>query len=299
VLALALAACAGSPQPETTPVRLNWPELASSELSGLGGGESDAAVIIAIEEYAHFDRVEGALKSAVDWYAYFTRDLHMPASRVRLENVLVTASKMRAAVQKAKAQVHGRGRLWVVFIGQGAPPDDMPGAPLKAADGLLLDSVAAPDALTGLKQSELLALVQPGARGRRGPVLIIDACCSGDVASPDVITFRAASGSEATSVLPGAAVPRRAFSYLLAGGLRGWADAAGDADGAVTPEEAIAFTLMALQRVGLEQTPRLSGRVSVPLLRVGEVPPQDFDRVTTPSRDYESSSSPTSFAGNR
>jgi hypothetical protein len=86
---------------------------------------------------------------------------------------------------------------------------------------------------------------------------------------------------------------------LLAGGLRGWADAAGDADGAVTPEEAIAFTLMALQRIGLEQTPQLSGRGSVPLVRVGEVPPLDFERVTSPSRGYESSSSPTSFAGNR
>lgn len=275
--ALALAACAGSQQPIETPEpALNWPELRANGLEAVGGGESDAAVILAIEQYAQLPPVEGARKSASDWYAYFTRDLRVPVARVRLEQERVTASTMRAAVEKARAQVRGRGRLWVVFIGHGAPL-----AQEKASDGWLLDSLAAPEAPTGLKHSELMAIVKPGAKGRRGPIVILDACCSGDVASPDVITFSATTGAEAPQPLPGAAEPRRAFSYLLVGGLRGWADAAGDADGAVTPEEAIGFTRMALQRLGREQTPQLSGRVAVPLVRAADLPPLDLAHVTS------------------
>jgi caspase domain-containing protein len=298
VAALGLVACAGGPERETTPeVQLDWPELGGSQQPEIGGGEADAVVIVAIENYANLAPVTGALKSAKDWYDYFTQVLRVPAARVQLETLLVTQGKMRAAVQRAKAQVRGRGRLWVVFIGHGAPIAKPSGSQSTAADGLLVESFASPDALTGLRHSELMALVKPAAKSRREPVVILDAAYSGKVSTgsgsdaepltgaampelrfeppavPNVITMSAAASDQAAYPLPGSAPRRLAFSYLLLGGLRGWADLEGDADGAVSAEEAVAFTRTVLQRLGRVQTPQLSGRVSAPLVRAGDVPP--------------------------
>ena len=89
---------------------------------------------------------------------------------------------------------------------------------------------------------------------------VIPVGVTADVAAGTVV-LSAAGTDEVAGQLPGAERP--AFSYLLLGALRGWAD---DGDGSVTADEAITWTRQQLRHAkGRQQTPGVDGDKAIAL----------------------------------
>lgn len=226
-----------------------WPSLTAPS-TAQGGGERDAAVIVGVEDYAFVADVPGAAQNAVDWAVYFHKTRKVPLGRIKLlTNKDGTKEKLRAALQDAARQVKPGGTLWFVFIGHGAASKD-------GTDGILVGSDADQDAISiyarSLARAEATKLL---ARGRQGhTVMVLDTCFSGRTSSDAALAsglqplvpvrkqraqrtttvFAAGASDQLAGPLPGAERP--AFSYLMLGALRGWADS--DSDGKVTTQEA-------------------------------------------------------------
>ncbi len=273
------------PPAPTTP-RVAWPDV-SKPLPTVGGGEKDAAVIVGLERYANVPGVPGAGRNAEDWYRYLTGSRGVsPAKVTLLKDKDGTLEKLRRFAQEAAAKVEPGGTLWFVFVGHGAPAKD-------GKDGLLVgyDVQQEADSLfsRSLPQSELVKALEAGAQART--VLVVDACFSGRARSGEslvpglqpLIVLQPQAGASRTTVLsaaradqfagplPGA--PRPAFSYLVLGGLRGWADR--DADGQVGAAELVAYSQEALAALVKDrtQTPELSGPAATGLARAQEKGP--------------------------
>lgn len=272
---------------------VTWPSV-SSDLPRAGGGERDAAVVVGISSYAFLPEVPGAADNAADWYQHLTRVRGVPAERATLlRNSEATREKIERALAAAAASVTPGGTLWLVFIGHGAPSAG-------GDDGVLLgvDTQADLDSLSARGVTQASALAALKGRADVAVVAVFDACFSGR--SPDgarpliagmqatvpVRRARAVSGAAPTVLsssptfagpLPGAGRP--AFSYVLLGALRGWADRDGDAK--VTTAEALDYTrgtLAAALRSG-ERAPALEGKGDVVLaLRSNERGP-DVDAL--------------------
>ena len=214
-----------------------WPDL-STPAGIVGGGENDAAVVVGVEGYFAVPPVPGAESNAKAWYDYLTKTRGAPAGRVKLRlNADATREEMLEAAQKATAKAGPNGTLWFVFIGHGAPAGD-------GKDGLLIGVDAQQKAASlqtrSLRRGELLSALAAGKAGRI--VVVLDACFSGrgqdgatiapglqplvtvtlaGAVDPRMVVLTAAKGDQFAGALPGAARP--AFSYLVLGGLRGWA----------------------------------------------------------------------------
>lgn len=256
----------------------SWPDLA--EVKKLGGGKRDAALIIAAEKYAFVAQVQGARENANAWHKYLTDGRGVPAERVGLlRDRQVTVEKMTKAAEEAARKVRKGGTLWFVFIGHGAPAKD-------GKDGLLVGADAQQDADSlfqrSVGQSAILAALAKSPAKRI--VAVVDACFSGRLpdgkpivenlqplilkkAGPELdrrlVLLTAAKNDEFAGPLPG--LRRPAFSYLVLGGLRGWAD--GDGDGKITAGEVRAYAENALRAVVRDrtQTPTLEGAQSATL----------------------------------
>ncbi len=261
-------------------VAAEWPDIGGSWAGGRFADEGDAALIIAIEEYAYLEPVLGARRTGDEWEAYFLEHRGIPSSRVIsvTDRNAYRESILRQASEAASRAKPG-GTLWVVFVGHGAPSKN-PG------DGMFVGSTAnkTPDSLFdhSVRQSELATATaaHPGKT-----VMIVDACFSGLsrenpgeslapglqvalsnnlVAEDDTTVLTAGQSDEFSGPLPRMARP--GFSYLLLGGLRGWADANGD--GLVTTGEVAAYA-----REGLDllpdrtQTPQIVGDRGLALAR--------------------------------
>lgn len=262
-----------------------WPDLGAPAPSTRDGAE-DAAVVIAIEDYAYLPDVPGARANADAWVRWFVQARGVPAWRVvkRYDADAIDVS-MRDAFEEAAAAVGPGGTLWVVYIGHGAPSKD-------GNDGLLVGADAARSAAgiygRSLSRSELLDRLQSGPQART--VVLLDACFAGQASDgvpllPDlqpVIPVEELQGAEGVTVLsatssgqfagPLPGEPRPAFSYLALGAVRGWADT--DGDGAVTAGELTHYTQGALNLTvsGRRQSPLLAGP-DVVLSRGGEPGP--------------------------
>lgn len=263
-----LVLCATGVRAERSP----WPDL-SRPASAVGGGERDAAVVVGIEKYLAAPGIPGARANADEWYEYLTATRGVPVKNVSLlidgdaarEDILTAA---RAAAQRV-----GRGgTLWLVFIGHGARSAD-------GKDGLLVgaDAQTTPRSLEArsVRREELL---EAAAGGRERAILaVLDACFSGRgedgrmlvaglqplvvAAAPPALDARAAvltaaEGGQFSGPLAGERRP--AFSYLVLGGLRGWA---ADARGNVTARRLWLYARDALAATvrGRDQTPELLG----------------------------------------
>jgi formylglycine-generating enzyme required for sulfatase activity len=214
-----------------------WPDL-SSPATAVGGGEDDAAVVVGVEKYFAVPPVPGAEANAKAWYDYLTKTRGTKASSVKLllDNDAAREDMLEAA-QRAAAKVGPRGTLWFVFIGHGAPGAD-------GKDGLLVGVDAQQKAeslqIHSVKRGELLKALSASKAGKI--VVVLDACFSGrgpdgttiapglqplvtviaaEAADPRMAVLTAARGDQFAGPLPGAERP--AFSYLVLGGLRGWA----------------------------------------------------------------------------
>lgn len=222
-----------------------WPSL-DEPAPKVGGGERDVALVVSIEDYAKLPDIAGAEANGRAWVRWFegTRGLR-PDKVVWLKDSEGTPSEMLAKAGELSALADPKGMIWVVFIGHGAPAEDQ-------SEGMLVGWGAqqSPRELysQSLRQSELLAAL---GNGQRGPVTFIaDACFNGrsrngeaiapglqpvllvDRAKPlagNVVVLSAGKSDQFAGPLPG--LDRPAFSYLLLGALRGWADDPGLAEG--------------------------------------------------------------------
>ncbi len=256
-----------------------WPDL-STPARAVGGGERDAAVIVGIEDYFAVPPVPGAKTTALLWYDYLTKTRGVPPENVSLlRDGDGTLEEMRAAAGKAAGRAGPKGSLWFVFVGHGAAAKD-------GKDGLLVgvDAQQKAESLQSrsLPQSKLLETLR--ASPARSIHVVLDACFSGrsptgaalapglmplvttqlkPAGDPRLVVLSAARNDQFAGALPGASLP--AFSYLALGGLRGWADADGDAT--VTAGEVLASVRRGLQATlrGREQTPSLIGSPSAVL----------------------------------
>ena len=108
-----------------------WPDL-SAPPPLQGGGESDAALLIGIEDYLLVEDVPGALDNIDDWYMWLKKTRGLPlGSTVMLRDEQATRETILEETQEAAGRVGPGGTLWFLFIGHGAPSKD-------GQDGLLL-----------------------------------------------------------------------------------------------------------------------------------------------------------------
>lgn len=266
-LCAGILCCAGVAQAES------WPSL-DRVSSFRGGGEQDAAVIVGVEDYLVVQDVPGAVRNTNAWYKDLVKGRGVPQDRVfLLRDGEGVREKILKAAQDAAAKVGPGGTLWFVFVGHGAPG-------MKGDEGVLVgaDAQGDPESLyaRSVSRSELLSSLSRGGQART--VVAVDACFSGlagdgsaltrglqplvpmqgDASLPSgVLWFSAGTSSQFAGPLPGA--DRPAFSYLLLGALRGWADENEDQN--VSAREAIVYTQRAMASVvkGREQTPVFYG----------------------------------------
>ena len=271
-LSLLLAPLEAAPRAATA-----WPDLRTVPVQG--GGEKDAAVVIGVSDYAYVPDVPGAATNATEWVTWLRRGRHVPLARIRLlRDAEATDVEIRRAAAAAAERVDPGGTLWFVFIGHGAPSRD-------GTDGVLVghDAKQQADALyaRSVSRSDLLGTLARGRQART--VVVLDACFSGRASGEggalvedmpvvpaalpaievaDTLVLSAGGPDEFAGPLPG--LGRPAFSYLIVGGLRGWADQnedSGNRDGQVTAREAVDYATVALRALlkGRAQTPRLEG----------------------------------------
>ncbi len=248
-----------------------WPDLSVPLGAPPEPAPNDAALIVGIERYVAVTPIAGAVRNAQDWYLHLNKARGVPAENIRiLRDNEGTVEKMRRFAAEAARKVGPGGTLWFVFIGHGAPSRD-------GRTGVLVGYDAQQDAdslyARSLPQTELAEIFNGGRQTRS--VLVVDACFSGraangaalveglqplivtSAASPTerTVSFVAAAADQFAGPLPGASRP--AFSYLMLGGLRGWADENGD--GEVSYAELVGYTRSALATTVTDrsQTPEL------------------------------------------
>jgi len=222
-------------------------------LAAAASAPQDAAVVVGISRYYALPAIPGAADNASDWFRWLTTSRGLSADRVHLlRDDNATREEIEAATRAAATTVGPRGTLWFVFVGHGAPD-------LETGDGLLLGVDTQPKEISvrarGLARNDVITLL---ARGRQAHTLmVLDACFSGSTpdgkaelvpammatvpvrpARPSRDITVLASSATAAGPLPGRARP--AFSAILLGALRGWADT--NRDSKVDVDEAFAFT---------------------------------------------------------
>lgn len=246
----------------------SYPDL--SKVDATGKASRDVAVIIAIEDYAFLPDVPGAIENANAWETYLRQAKGFGEVFVLTDKQAPIEEIRRFTAQAVAAAPEG-GALWFVFIGHGAALKDGTDGALIGMDAQqTIESIGS----RSIPRKELLATLERGKQAQT--VVVLDTCFSGRDgagellaqgtqpviavnATPQLaagtVVLSAAGNDEVAGQLPGA--PRPAFSYLLLGALRGWAD---DGDGTVTADEAISWTRQQLRHVkGRQQTPGLDG----------------------------------------
>ncbi len=248
-----------------------WPELSRPPAVATRDGARDAALVIAIEDYAFAQDLPGAVANGKDWVSWLQHGRGVPFVKP-LFNHQATRPAMLAEAQKVARQVQPGGRLWLVYIGHGAPAES-------GFDGLLVgvDAQQTPESIEdrGLPRGELLKAVEAALPQGAELVLVQDACFSGktsrgdlapgmaplrvvsSVLGPRMTVLSAARSDEYAGPLSDGARP--AFSYLVLGALRGWGDR--DADGVITAGEAVGYANRALLQTvtGRSQTAEHAG----------------------------------------
>jgi hypothetical protein len=255
-----------------------WPDLERPARSPSPEGSKDAAIVIAIEDYFAVPDIHGALSNGRAWHNWLVDTRKTPTVKT-LFNEQATKEAMLQAVAQVASRVQPGGRLWVVYIGHGAPSEG-------TGDGLLIgvDAQQTPMSLAarGLPRGDLLAAAEASLPAGAQVVMVQDACFSGSTQSGDLApgmaplkvvkaglggsttVLAAAKGNQYAGPLSDSSKP--AFSYLVLGALRGWGDK--NRDGLVSAAEAVAYAedAMVVTINGRSQTPELEGR-DVPLGR--------------------------------
>jgi hypothetical protein len=294
-----------------------WPDLSIADQLIMDiDGTKDAALIVGVEQYSNLPRIDGARMNAELWFQFLRTSLGIPGRNlVLLKNGDAKDYKIRATLTDLVKHAKSGGRVWFVFVGHGAPSR-------KPGDGLLAgyDASGTAEGMEerSLHRSELLQILGARARDNVTGVAILDACFSGQThqgalvqglmpvaivnkAVPSrVIVMTAAGSDEFAGPLPQTHPARPAFSYLMLGAMRGWADT--NKDGRVTAREAVAYsddTLQATLRGDRQQHPTLDGGDEQFVLSDGNEPPPEFPEYSDVNElDPDASRTPIrTFAG--
>lgn len=274
-----------------------WPEV-NGELPPLNLGANDAAVLIGIGDYFLLPDITNADRNAVDWNRYLQKVRGIPNVNVRmLLNADATKENIIEATQNAAKQVKPGGTLWFIYVGHGASAPDH-------TDGMLLGSDTQQTELSlvsrGVAQKDLLAIIDGGAQ--TNAVIMFDACFSGTTADgkplvpnsqASVIIKRVEPPAGRAAILSASdlvAGPlpqhnRPAFTYLMLGSMRGWADA--DKDQTVTITEAFDYTKNVLEDKVRDrvQVPSLNGNKTIVLAKgATEEGPNLIDIIANPGK---------------
>jgi len=272
-----------------------WPSV-SGAAPASGIGKADAAVVVGVSRSFVLPEVPGAADNATDWFRWLTTGRGIPLANARL---LRDGDVTREAVLKEIEAMAGKrkpgGTLWVIFIGHGAPAPSGGGGLLLGADVQpTIESIES----RGIPQADVLKLADAG----RGPVVaVFDACFTGVAsdgsgqalvrgAQVTLPAKRVTTSSKMTVLQASAQVAgplpqhnRPAFSYLLLGALRGWAD--DDGDGTVTAQDALDYTSNALVVAVRDrnQTPQLVGAGDVVLAKGARETGPDLVEIVAPA----------------
>ncbi len=260
-----------------------WPDVSVPPVELRTEPSKDAALVVGIERYDALPRIAGAAENARDWEKYFLFGRRIPPERVRLlTDQASTVEAIAARARELAASVPEGGTLFVIFIGHGAPSEG-------GKKGLLLGADVRPSdasfAARALSYDQLVGLTNTGKQART--VMVLDACFSGisnegktlladvqPVVATSLITpskttlFSAGTAGEYAGALPGSQRP--ALSYLVLGGLRGWADT--DGDGKVTSSELHAYASLVLRSLpnNHEQHPQIATDSEADVLESGK-----------------------------
>lgn len=271
--------------PAVAQEQVSWPSLATTpQMEKIG--EDDVAVIVAIEDYVFLPNVPGAMENANDWENFFRRGFGLRNVYV-LTNRDATREAMVRFARQAVDDAKPDSTVWFLFIGHGSPVQNGEDGGLVGMDALQnVESLEA----RSMTQTELLAILEEGPQART--VVAVDACFSsrtGDgealavgmqpVIPVDVqpelssttVVLSAARADQFAGPLPGQERP--AFTYLLLGALRGWAD---EGSGEVSAEDAVVYVRRQLRGLpGRQQTPEVYGASHLVLARgVSEPDPE-------------------------
>lgn len=288
-----------------------WPALEQEFAASTDyEGARDRAVIVAVERYQNLSKVEGAVANGRAWRRFLTSALNIPHRHIiELFDSEAQDYKIRDVVSESAKKVKPGGRLWFVFIGHGAPSrHDAEGS--REKDGLLVGFDAGDDAegleKRSVRRSDLMLTLGSRSAENVSGVAILDACFSGKSSAGDlveglmpmvvvskyaprsVVVMTAARGNEFAGPLPG--TKRPAFSYLVLGGLRGWADA--NRDGRVTAREVVDYaeeTLNNELRGSRLQHPTLEGASEDTVLTHGKEPAPEAAPAELPDQQLMAS----------
>lgn len=261
LLALSLFAACGWPAglathaaPGTAPGGAAYPDLMRAGPVARGG-TYDAALVIAVEDYAQLGDRSGAAAMGAAWYRYFREDRGLEPYRIRLlRDAEATPRAIDRAIERARGRVGHGATLWIVFVGHiaSSKPGDHGELWLADASTYAITSVLG---RVGYGKYPRAVVVLDGcmASGRREPATGVSGTATpetpplrirnnvftrglvrrGWTGPPrgrrepvDVAVYSAGLGPGCVEHLPGTSFP--ALSYLLLGGLRGWADIDGN-----------------------------------------------------------------------
>lgn len=233
---------------------------------------ADAAVVIANEQYDSLPHAQYALRDGEVMRDLFVHTLGIPKDRV-IYATNADRDQMLSAIDRATALVDdSKGTLYVYYVGHGdAGPEGDPiflgrdarrRGPLKkhwiTLDDVLEHSTAAPHRIViadtcfnGRSRADVA--LQPGARSAGGSITQTPH----QSGAPTAIWMATSPGERAWTY---DATQHGAFTYFVAGAIRGWADGASGQrkDKRVTLREAQAYVSVALAQIGdREQHPRL------------------------------------------
>jgi len=304
----------------TSPAALaegGWPDLSQPATAAIPR-PSDVAVVIGVEDYDHMLDVPGATSTAQAWHRWFEQGLGVPAENLRLLlGAEATPQAMATAVTDAALEVQPGASFWFVFIGQASPSCD-------GADVMMFGPEAGPEApgfiQGGFSWASLEGLLELGSH--QHSIVMIDASVNERdrsldklgcemvpvmppiqiVPSEHALLITAAGPDEFAGSLYGTEMP--AFSSLMLGALRGWAD--GNGDGQVTGAEAAAWVddVLAATERRLPQHPRVWGDAGpLPMVTAALPSPAlpdmiyEVARFQTQTRNSELSWSPSDASG--
>ena len=269
-----------------------WPDLSQPTTAAIPR-PNDVAVVIGIEDYDHLVDVPGATDSAIAWHRWLEQGLGMPALNLHLlVGSEATAQAMAAAVTEAALDAGPEAAFWFVFVGQASPSCD-------GSDVLFFQPDAGPEAPGYIQGAftwrSLEGLLEIGSQQRN--IVLIDASINQrdrsldklgcemlpvmppiDLApSEHTVLITAAQDDELAGSLLGTELP--AFSTLMLGALRGWADGSGD--GQVTANEAVEWILGVLQATErlVPQSPQVHGAGGSTPLVTAALPSPDLENT--------------------